>query len=510
MTGSDAFLQTIQAGYTFKGPAITLGVGMLDGQPVPNALISAPLSTINRHGLVAGATGTGKTKTLQRFAESLSNNGVSVFIMDIKGDVSGLAQPGTPNPKIDERHGHIGLPWNPKAFPVEFLTLSGANGVKLRATVSEFGPVLFSKILQVNETQESVIALIFKYCDDHGLPLLDLNDFKKTLQYLTNEGKQEIEKEYGAISPSSTGAIMRRVIELEQQGADIFFGERSFDVEDLVRTDSDGRGIISVLRLNDLQQRPKLFSTFMLCLLAEIYEKFPEEGDVDKPKLVFIIDEAHLIFEEASAALLDQIETIIKLIRSKGVGVFFCTQNPVDIPASILAQLGMKIQHALRAFTANDRKAIKLAAQNYPLTDFYKVEDVLTTLGMGEAFVSVLNEKGIPTPLAHTLLCTPESRMDTITDEELQAAISRSRLASKYNEVIDRESAYEILNKKIEAASREAAEAEDKNKKRGSQKDDPSVIEQIGKNPIAKQITREITRELTRGLLGILGIKRRR
>ncbi len=459
---------------------------------------------------MAGATGTGKTNTLQRFAESLSNNGVSVFIMDIKGDVSGLAQPGTPNPKIDERHGHIGLPWNPQAFPVEFLTLSGANGVKLRATVSEFGPVLFSKILQVNETQESVIALIFKYCDDHGLPLLDLNDFKKTLQYLTNEGKQEIEKEYGAISPSSTGAIMRRVIELEQQGADIFFGERSFDVEDLVRTDSDGRGIISVLRLNDLQQRPKLFSTFMLCLLAEIYEKFPEEGDVDKPKLVFIIDEAHLIFEEASAALLDQIETIIKLIRSKGVGVFFCTQNPVDIPASILAQLGMKIQHALRAFTANDRKAIKLAAQNYPLTDFYKVEDVLTTLGMGEAFVSVLNEKGIPTPLAHTLLCTPESRMDTITDEELQAAISRSHLASKYNEVIDRESAYEILNKKIEAAAKEAAEAEDKNKKRGSQKDDPSVIEQIGKNPIAKQITREITRELTRGLLGILGIKRRR
>lgn len=510
MTGSDAFLQTIQAGYTFKGPAITLGVGMLDGLPVPNALISAPLSTINRHGLVAGATGTGKTKTLQRFAESLSNNGVSVFIMDIKGDVSGLAQPGTPNPKIDERHGHIGLPWNPQAFPVEFLTLSGANGVKLRATVSEFGPVLFSKILQVNETQESVIALIFKYCDDHGLPLLDLNDFKKTLQYLTNEGKQEIEKEYGAISPSSTGAIMRRVIELEQQGADIFFGERSFDVEDLVRTDSDGRGIISVLRLNDLQQRPKLFSTFMLCLLAEIYEKFPEEGDVDKPKLVFIIDEAHLIFEEASAALLDQIETIIKLIRSKGVGVFFCTQNPVDIPAPILAQLGMKIQHALRAFTANDRKAIKLAAQNYPLTDFYKVEDVLTTLGMGEAFVSVLNEKGIPTPLAHTLLCTPESRMDTITAEELQAAIGRSRLASKYNEVIDRESAYEILNKKIEAAAKEAAEAEDKNKKRGSQKDDPSVIEQIGKNPIAKQITREITRELTRGLLGILGIKRRR
>lgn len=509
MSGTDAFLQTIQAGYTFKGPAITLGVGMLDGQPVPNALITAPLATINRHGLVAGATGTGKTKTLQRFAESLSSNGVSVFIMDIKGDVSGLAQPGTPNPKIDERHSHIGLPWNARAFPVEFLTLSGASGVKLRATVSEFGPVLFSKILQVNDTQGGVIALIFKYCDDHSLPLLDLNDFKKTLQYLTNEGKEEIEKEYGAISPSSTGAIMRRVIELEEQGADIFFGERSFDVEDLVRTDSNGHGIINILRLNDLQQRPKLFSTFMLCLLAEIYEKFPEEGDVEKPKLVFIIDEAHLIFAEASGALLDQIETIIKLIRSKGVGVYFCTQNPVDIPAPILAQLGMKIQHALRAFTANDRKAIKLAAENYPLTDFYKVEDALTTLGMGEAFVSVLNEKGIPTPLAHTLLCTPESRMDTLSDGELQAAISSSRLTSKYNEVIDRESAYEILTKKIEGAAKETAAAEDK-PKRGSEKDDPSVIEQIGKNPIAKQITREITRELTRGLLGILGIKRRR
>ncbi|MBL8153968.1 MAG: DUF853 family protein, partial [Anaerolineae bacterium] len=499
MSGTDAFLQTIQAGYTFKGPAITLGVGMLDGQPVPNALITAPLATINRHGLVAGATGTGKTKTLQRFAESLSSNGVSVFIMDIKGDVSGLAQPGTPNPKIDERHGHIGLAWNARAFPVEFLTLSGANGVKLRATVSEFGPVLFSKILQVNDTQGGVIALIFKYCDDHGLPLLDLNDFKKTLQYLTNEGKEEIEKEYGAISPSSTGAIMRRVIELEEQGADIFFGERSFDVEDLVRTDSSGHGVINILRVNDLQQRPKLFSTFMLCLLAEIYEKFPEEGDVEKPKLVFIIDEAHLIFEEASGALLDQIETIIKLIRSKGVGVYFCTQNPVDIPAPILAQLGMKIQHALRAFTANDRKAIKLAAENYPLTEFYQVEDALTTLGMGEAFVSVLNEKGIPTPLAHTLLCTPESRMDTLSDGELQAAISRSGLTGKYNEVIDRESAYEILNKKIEAAAKEESEAEDK-KKGGREKDDPSLIEQIGKNPIAKQITRDITRELTRGL----------
>ncbi len=510
MSDQQAFLQAIQSGYQFKGTSIPLGIAMLDGAAVPGAMITLPLATLNQHGLVAGATGTGKTKTLQKLCEMLSLNGIPVLMMDIKGDVSGISQPGSPHPKIDERQQKIGLPWEARQFPVEFLTLAGGTGLQLRATVSEFGPVLFSKILEVNETQASVIALLFKYCDDNQLPLLDLKDFKKTLQYLTNEGKEAIEKEYGAISSASTAAIMRRVIELEEQGAELFFGERSFEVEDLCRRDSNGYGMINVLRLNDLQSKPKLFSTFMLCLMAEIYEKFPEEGDLEKPKLVFIIDEAHLIFNEASKTLLDQLETIIKLIRSKGVGLYFCTQNPVDVPPAILAQLGLKIQHALRAFTANDRKAIKLAAQNYPETTFYAVEDLLTQLGTGEAFVSVLNEKGIPTPLAHTLIAAPESRMDTITDGELQAVVSRSSIARQYNEVLDRESAAEILTKKIEEAAKaaEKAKAEDEEEKR--KKDDPSFLESLGKNSLVKQIGREITRELTRGLLGVLGIRRRR
>lgn len=509
MGNQEAFLHAIQTGYATQGQSIPLGISMLDGAPVSGALVTVPLSTMNRHGLVAGATGTGKTKTLQRLAESLSANGVPVLIMDIKGDISGISQMGSPNPKIDERQQKIGVPWSAKQFPVEFLTLSGANGVQLRATVSEFGPVLFSKILELNDTQQSVVSLIFKYCDDKQLPLLDLKDFKKTLQFLTNEGRDDIEKDYGAISPASTSAIMRKVIELEQQGAEQFFGETSFDVEDLCRTDGNGYGYINVLRLADLQSKPKLFSTFMLCLMAEIYEKFPEEGDIEKPKLVFIIDEAHLIFNEASKTLLGQIETIIKLIRSKGVGIYFCTQNPIDIPPAILAQLGLKIQHALRAFTANDRKAIKLAAENYPLTEYYDVENMLTQLGTGEAFISVLSEKGIPTPLAQTMICAPESRMDTITDGELLDAVNRSAIKSKYNAVVDRDSAYEILTKKLESAAQAEADAKEEKKAAKQRKEDPSLIEQIGKSSVARQVGRTLTRELTRGLLGVLGIKSR-
>jgi uncharacterized protein len=514
MTNAETFASVIQTGYTFKGDSITLGIAMQTGQAVPQALVKAPLATLNRHGLVAGATGTGKTKTLQRFAESLSLNAVPVLIMDIKGDVSGVSQMGTSNPKIEERHGLIGEAWQARQFPVEFLTMGGEDGLRLRATVSEFGPVLFSKILEVNDTQASVISLIFKYCDDNQLPLLDLKDFKKTLQFLTNEGKEAIEKEYGAISSASTAAIMRKVIELEEQGAEDFFGEPSFDVEDLCRFDEKGMGYINVMRLTNLQSKPKLFSTFMLCLLAEIYEKFPEEGDIDRPKLVFIIDEAHLIFSEASKALLDQLETIIKLIRSKGVGIYFCTQNPADVPASILGQLGLKIQHALRAFTANDRKAIKLAAENYPETEYYDVEELLTQLGMGEAFVSVLNEKGIPTPLAHVMLCAPESRMDTISSDELKAILSKSSIATKYNQVLDRDSAYEMLSKKIEVATQQAEEvkqAEVKAKEESKrQKEEPSTIEKITDNSLVKTVGREITKELTRGILGIFGIKSRR
>ena len=406
MSNLEKFRKQIEKGYTFKGDDLLLGAAMLEGEAISGLQIKMPLKTFNRHGLIAGATGTGKTKTLQVLSEGLSNAGVPVLLMDVKGDLSGLTQPGKPHPKIDERHQKIGSTWTPSSFPVEMLSISEEDGVKLRATVSEFGPVLLGKILQLNDTQSGVVSLVFKYCDDHQLPLLDLKDFRMALRYLSNEGKSEIEKEYGRISTASVGAIMRKVVEIEEQGAELFFGEPSFDVYDLLRQ-KRGKGTIGILRLMDIQGRPKMFSTFMLCLLAEIYETFPEIGDPDAPELVIFIDEAHLIFKEASPALLSQIETIVKLIRSKGVGIIFVTQSPADIPAEVLGQLGLKIQHALRAFTAKDRKAIKLAAENYPVTEFYSTAQELTQLGIGEALVTVLNEKGIPTPLSRTLLRHP-------------------------------------------------------------------------------------------------------
>ena len=457
MGRNDEFFNHIVEGNICKGEFITLGSAMLEGTTLKNAFVNVPLKTMNRHGLIAGATGTGKTKTLQVMAENLSEKGIPVLLMDIKGDLSGLAQPSTGHPKIDERHELIGLPFEAKSFPVEIMTLSQQDGVRLRATVSEFGPVLLSRILDLSEVQSGVVAVIFKYCDDNKLPLLDLKDFKKILQYATQEGKDEFEEAYGRISPSSTGSILRKVVELEQQGADLFFGETSFDVDDLLRIDDNGRGYINIIRLTDIQDRPKLFSTFMLSLLAEIYSTFPEQGDADRPELILFIDEAHLIFNEASKALLNQIESIVKLIRSKGVGLYFVTQNPTDVPEAVLSQLGLKVQHALRAFTANDRKAIKLTAQNYPETDFYDTEEVLTSLGTGEALVSALNEKGRPTPLASTMLRAPMSRMDILTEDELKSLLSDSKLVKKYNDAIDRESAYEILNRKIELAQHEEA-----------------------------------------------------
>ncbi|MCK0108836.1 DUF853 domain-containing protein [Flavobacteriaceae bacterium S0825] len=452
MTRKEEFFNHIAEGNTFKGDYITLGSAILDEETVKNAYVKVPLKTMNRHGLIAGATGTGKTKTLQVLAENLSDKGIPVLLMDIKGDLSGLAQPSPGHPKIDERHEKIGLPFDPKAFPVEVMSLSEQDGVRLRATVSEFGPVLISRILDVSETQAGIISVIFKYCDDNKLPLLDLKDFKKILQYATNEGKKEFEDSYGRISTASTGAILRRIVELEQQGGDLFFGEKSFEVEDLVRTTRDGRGYINIIRLTDIQDKPKLFSTFMLSLLAEIYETFPEQGDSGRPELIMFIDEAHLIFNEASKALLNQIESIVKLIRSKGIGLYFVTQNPTDVPEAVLSQLGLKVQHALRAFTAKDRKAIKLTAQNYPDTDYYDTAEVLTSLGIGEALVSALDEKGRPTPLAATMMRAPMSRMDILTQKELNQLLDDSKLVLKYNDEIDRESAYEMLNEKIKKA----------------------------------------------------------
>ncbi|MCB0373580.1 MAG: DUF853 family protein, partial [Muricauda sp.] len=460
MGDKEKFFEHIEQGYTMKGDSITVGAAMLDGETITNAFVKVPLKTLNRHGLIAGATGTGKTKTLQVLAENLSDKGIPVLLMDLKGDLSGIAQPSPGHPKIDERHAKIGLPFEAKGFPVEILTLSEQDGVRLRATVSEFGPVLLSRILDLSETQEGIVAVVFKYCDDNKLPLLDLKDFKKVLQYATGEGKKEFQDAYGRISTSSTGTILRKIIELEQQGADLFFGEKSFEVDDLVRIDDNGRGYVNIIRLTDIQDRPKLFSTFMLSLLAEIYSTFPEQGDSDRPELVLFIDEAHLIFDNASKALLDQIESIVKLIRSKGIGLFFVTQNPTDVPDDVLAQLGLKVQHALRAFTAKDRKAIKLTAQNYPITEFYDTAEVLTSLGTGEALVSALDEKGRPTPLAATMMRAPMSRMDILSDGEIKEVLDNSKLIKKYNEEIDRESAYEILNEKIEKAEKEAEKEE--------------------------------------------------
>ena len=424
--------------------------------------------------------------------------------MDIKGDLSGIAAAGTANEKLIERSKKLGVEFSPTAFPVELLTLSNQPGVRLRATVSEFGPVLLSKILGLNDTQGGLVAVIFKYCDDHQMPLLNLKDFIKVLQYIGNEGKAEIEKEYGKISTSSTGTILRKVIELQQQGADVFFGEKSFEVDDLMRISDDGRGMIHVLRVTDMQDRPKLFSTFMLQLLAELYASCPEEGDMDKPKLVLFIDEAHLVFNEASEALLQQIETVIKLIRSKGIGIFFCTQNPQDIPAAILSQLGLKIQHALRAFTAADRKTIKQAAENFPETEFYKTDELLTQLGIGEAFVTLLNEKGIPTPLVHTMLCAPRSRMDILTDAEIEQLVNSSKLAAKYSKEIDSESAYEILTAKLEEAAEKSKqiEASEEPKQSGRPKKEESFFD----NPVVRQVGRTAASVITRSLLGALGL----
>ena len=511
MTKVENFNKEILEKYHFKGDSIIMGAAMYDGVCQTEHFVRLPLKTLNRHGLIAGATGTGKTKTLQILAEQFSANGIPSLVMDIKGDLSGLAVKSDGHPKIDERHEAIGLPFVADNSPIEFLSLSEEPGARLRATVTEFGPVLFSKILGLNENQEGVMSVVFKYCDDVNLPLLDLKDIRKTLQYLSKDGKEEIEEEYGRLSTASVGAIMRKIVELEQQGAESFFGEVSFDVEDLLTLDENGKGVISVLRLGDLQGKPKLFSAFMLQMLAEIYTTFPEEGDMEQPKLAIFIDEAHLVFESASNALKDQIETIVKLIRSKGVAIFFVTQNPTDIPNDVLSQLGLKIQHALRAFTAKDRKAIKLVAQNYPETNYYDVEKLLTGLGIGEALITVLNEKGIPTPLVHTFLRAPQSRMDVLSPAEINNVLRHSELIDKYNKDVDRESAYEILTEKIkiakETANQEEILQQNEKSNKSSRRKEKSTVEKIMGSTTTRQIGRTVARELTRGLLGMLGIK---
>ena len=428
MVVDDAFRTAMAAGYAFDEPVIVFGSPIIGDEILPDVRIQVPLSRINRHGLIAGATGTGKTKTLQLLAGQLSAAGVPVFAVDVKGDLSGVGAPGDPaNPNVTGRSASLRWTFQAAGHPVEFLSLSGKVGAHVRASISSFGPLLLGKVLDLNETQTSILSLVFRYCDDQDLPLLDLADLRTTLKFLgSDEGKPVLE-DLGGISPASLGVILRSIVTLEQEGAGDFFGEPEFDVDDLLRTGLDGRGIVTLLEVADVMDRPRLYSTFVLWMLAQLYEGLPEVGDLPKPKLAFFFDEAHLLFKDASDALMDQIERTARLIRSKGVGVYFVTQAPTDVPSSVLSQLGNRVQHALRAFTPDDADALRKTARTFPMTDHYDVERTITSLGIGEAFVTVLSPRGIPTPLAATRLIPPDSRMAPLTDAEIASVVAARR-----------------------------------------------------------------------------------
>lgn len=508
MAIKDSFIDKVRTAYTTQGSSIYLGAGLLNGEVLSQAEVNLPLRMMNRHGLIAGATGTGKTRTLQLIAEQLSEAGVPVFMLDVKGDLSGLYQEGTTNAKIEERANALGKPFIPSGFPVELYSLSGKLGGQMRATILEFGPVLLSKILALNETQSGVLAVIFKYADDNKMPLVDLADLKKTLNYLSEgPGAEEIKNDYGKISTSTSGTILRKIVAIEQQGLGKIFGEHSFDTADLYSR-VDGRGVISLLNIADVQNQPVLYSTFLLSLLSEIFYSMPEAGDLDKPKLVFFFDEAHLLFKDSSKAFLEEIETIIKLIRSKGVGVFFCTQSPMDVPESVLAQLGNRVQHALRAFTPNDVENLKKTIKTYPRSDFYEIDQVLTSLGTGQALITVLNEKGIPTEVVATHLSAPRAVMGPLAPAVIETLLNSSDFYRKYQEIIDPVSAYEILTQRVndkqaEIDRSQQQEAEIPLPGKSSEK---STIEKVFNAPI----TRQIGREIVRGLFGMLTGKKPR
>ena len=507
---AQAQLDEIRAGYAFEGGTLKLGATVIDNEAHPDAPVQIPLSVMNRHGLVAGATGTGKTKTLQLMAEQLSDQGVPVFLADVKGDLSGLATPGEGGDKITARATSVGMQWTGTAYPTEFFSLGGkGSGIAVRATITGFGPTLLSKVLGLNDTQESSLGLIFHYADKNGLALLDLKDLRAVISHLTSdEGKADL-KDLGGLSSATAGVILRNLITFEDQGAGDFFGEPEFDTKDLLRVGPDGRGIISCLELPQVQDRPQLFSTFLMWMLADLFHDLPEEGDLDKPKLVFFFDEAHLLFNDASKAFLQAIEQTVRLIRSKGVGVFFVTQSPKDVPSGVLAQLGNRVQHALR-----DAKALKQAIATYPHTA-YDMEKLLTSLGIGEAVVTVLSDKGVPTPVAWTRMKAPNSLMDPSPQATVDAVIAASAIAPKYAAVLDRESAYELLTKRLEAQTppaapaatpAAAAPAANPSKREAAPKAEPSIITQVTSNAAFKSLVRSagtvLGREITRSLFG--------
>lgn len=502
--GKQEFTDTINKSYSFKSPSIYIGSGMFDGEVVANARVNLSLRMMNRHGLVTGATGSGKTRTLQLLAEQLSKEGVAVFMPDMKGDLSGMGKEAEPNDRVTERANLLGIDYSPTAFPVELYSLTGKLGAQMRATVSEFGPVLLSKILELNEVQTGVLMILFKYADDKQLPIVDLNDLKKVLNYLSEgAGAAEIKNDYGKISTSSSGTILRKIVALEQQGVNHVFGERSFDTDDLFEK-VDGRGVISLLNLADMQSKPEVFSTFMLALLAELYQVLPEVGDLDKPKLIFFIDEAHLLFKNASKTFLEQIDRIIRLIRSKGVGIFFCTQLTQDVPPNVLSQLGNRVHHVIRAFTPNDVKALKETIKTFPKSGFYDMEQQFTQLGTGQAFITVLNEKGIPTETVVTHLAPPASVMGPLDKLEYDAVLNASELYKKYQEEIDPESAFEILSKKMDVIAEEKEEEAKKEKQSKttsrSRRKEKSTLEEV----MSSSVGRQVGRELVRGIFGVL------
>ena len=505
--------ETVRAGYTFEGPALELGGLMLDADRLAGVPVRIPLGMLNRHGLVAGATGTGKTKTLQLLAEQLSAAGVAVFAADIKGDLSGLSVPGTPSDKLTARTSSVGQQWAARGFPVEYFALGGeGTGIPLRATMTAFGPTLLAKVLGLNETQESSLGLVFHYADKAGLPLLDLEDLRSVLQFLVSkEGKPELAS-LGGLSSATAGVILRELITLSDQGADAFFGEPELDTRDLIRLAPDGRGVISLVELPNLQDRPALFSTFLMWLLADLFHDLPELGDPEKPSLVFFFDEAHLLFADASKDFLSSITQTVRLIRSKGVGVFFVTQSPTDVPDEVLAQLGSRVQHQLRAHTPNEAKALKATVGTYPTSAYGDLGGVLTTLGIGEAVVTVMNERGAPTPVAWTRLRAPESLMGPASAEAMQATVTASPLHAKYATAVDRDSAHEMLALKVEEGAEKAAREEvpaparddrvayPKESRTRAPRKEKSVVTEVLQSSAAKQFMRTAAREIARGL----------
>lgn len=530
--------QKIADGYATDSPAVTLGSVMVDGIADPASRVAIPLSMINRHGLIAGATGTGKTKTIQLLVEQLSANGVPVVVADIKGDLSGLAAPGEAGPKITDRAARAGVEWTGESCPVEFVSLgTGGIGVPVRATITDFGPVLLSKVLGLNATQESTLGLIFYWADQQGLELFDLKDLRAVISHLTSdEGKDDL-KGIGGVSSATAGVILRALVTLESQGGDTFFGDPALDPADLMRT-RDGRGVVTAVELGDQASRPALFSTFLMWILAELFQELPEKGDVDKPELVFIFDEAHLLFTGASKAFLDQVVQTVKLIRSKGVGVYFCSQQPTDIPKDVLSQLGARIQHALRAFTPEDQTALNKTVKTYPKSDVYDIESALTSLGTGEAIVTVLSERGAPTPVAWTLMTPPRSLMDTIGETAISQQARASELYTKYGATVDPVSAFEKLQAKAalaeqtkldaELAAQQAAQAQSEARMdarvggvgggrpgggSGDGPDDESFVSKAMANPAVRSFLRSAAsaagREISRSIFGTRSRRRR-